>query len=74
MEPLVLLMICLKKICAVIFLSKNKTIEVRRLNKMLTSAIVLGAGVAAYNAAQKNNLISGRKMKKLQKRMAKALF
>jgi hypothetical protein len=42
------------------------------MNKMLTSAIAIGAGMVAYNYAQKNNLISSRKMKKWQKRMTKA--
>nr|WP_309246280.1 YrzQ family protein [Cytobacillus oceanisediminis] len=45
-----------------------------RLKKILTSAMMLGAGMAAYNYAQKNNMISGRKMKRMQKKITKALF
>ncbi|WP_353050261.1 YrzQ family protein [Bacillus sp. ISL-47] len=41
---------------------------------MLTSAMLIGAGMAAYNLAQKNNLMSGRQMKRMQKRITKALF
>lgn len=44
------------------------------MNRVLTSAIVFGAGMAAYNLAQKNNLMSGRQRKKIQKRITKALF
>ncbi|KAF0819302.1 MULTISPECIES: YrzQ family protein [Cytobacillus] len=44
------------------------------MNKILTSAMMLGAGMAAYNYAQKNNMVSGRKMKRIQKRITKALF
>ncbi|MFE8703274.1 YrzQ family protein [Cytobacillus sp. FJAT-54145] len=41
------------------------------MNKMLTSVIAFGAGVAAYNIAQRNNMISGRQMRKMQKRIMK---
>ncbi|WP_258309595.1 YrzQ family protein [Cytobacillus oceanisediminis] len=41
---------------------------------MLTSAMLIGAGMAAYNYAQKNNLMSGRQMKRMQKRITRALF
>lgn len=44
------------------------------MNRMLTSAIAFGAGMAAYNLVQRNNLMSGRQMKKLQKRITKAIF
>ncbi|MDE3839714.1 DUF3918 domain-containing protein [Bacillus methanolicus] len=43
------------------------------MKKMLTSAIALGAGMVAYNYAQKNNMISNRKIKNLQKRITKVL-
>ncbi|MBY0123892.1 YrzQ family protein [Bacillus sp. S/N-304-OC-R1] len=43
------------------------------MNRMLTSVIAFGAGMAAYNLAQRNNLMSGRQRRKLQKRM-KSLF
>ncbi|EIJ83608.1 YrzQ family protein [Bacillus methanolicus] len=41
------------------------------MNKMLTSVIALGAGMAVYNYAQKNNMISNRKIKNMQKRITK---
>jgi hypothetical protein len=44
------------------------------MNKMLTSAIVVGAGMAAYNYAQRNNMVSRRQMKKMQKRLTKAIL
>lgn len=44
------------------------------MNRVLTSALVFGAGMAAYGLAQKNNLMSERQMKKIQKRITKALF
>lgn len=45
------------------------------MRKMLTSAAIIGAaGVVAYSAMQNNNMISGRRIKKLQKRVTKALL
>ncbi|TCJ04272.1 DUF3918 domain-containing protein [Cytobacillus praedii] len=44
------------------------------MNRVLTSAIVFGAGMAAYGLVQKNILMSERQMKKIQKRITKALF
>lgn len=44
------------------------------MNKVLTSVIAVGAGMAAYNYAQRNNLMSRRNMKKMQKRITKTLF
>ncbi|KAB2334016.1 YrzQ family protein [Bacillus mesophilum] len=44
------------------------------MNKILTSAALIGAGYAVYNAAQKNKMFSSRNMKKIQKKMTKALF
>jgi hypothetical protein len=41
------------------------------MNKMLTSAIAFGAGMVAYNYAKKNNMMSGRQMRKMTKRMTK---
>ncbi|WP_249365541.1 YrzQ family protein [Cytobacillus citreus] len=41
---------------------------------MYTSAIAFGAGMVVLNLAQRNNLMSGRQMKKLQKRISKAIF
>ncbi|MDZ5470878.1 YrzQ family protein (plasmid) [Bacillus sp. 31A1R] len=43
------------------------------MRKMITSAIAFGAGMAAYNYMQKNNMMSNRQMKKIQKRITKAL-
>jgi len=43
------------------------------MNKMITSVLAVGAGVAAYNYAQKNNLMSDRNMRKL-KRGIKGMF
>jgi len=37
------------------------------MNKMVTSMLTVGAGIVAYNYAQKNNLISNRQMKKFKK-------
>jgi Protein of unknown function (DUF3918) len=44
------------------------------MNRVLTSAVAFGAGMAALNLVQRNNLMSGRQMKKLQKRISKAIF
>lgn len=44
------------------------------MNKMLTSVVAFGAGVAAYNFAQRNNMLSRRQMKKMQKKITKAIF
>ncbi|MEK5426841.1 MULTISPECIES: DUF3918 family protein [Cytobacillus] len=41
------------------------------MNKMLTSAAVIGAGVAAYSYMQKNNIVSKRDMKKIQRKVMK---
>ncbi|WP_231734789.1 DUF3918 family protein [Bacillus sp. FJAT-29937] len=38
---------------------------------MITTAMAFGAGMAAYNLVQRNNLMSQRQMKKLQRRMTK---
>lgn len=37
------------------------------MNKTLTSMLAVGAGIAAYNYIQKNNVISNRNMRKLKK-------
>lgn len=44
------------------------------MNKVITSIVAIGAGMAAYNFAQKNNMMSSRQMKKIQKRLTKAIF
>lgn len=38
------------------------------MNKVMTSVIALGVGVAAYNIAQRNNMMSGRQMKKCKEK------
>jgi len=43
------------------------------MSKTLNTLLVVGAGVAMYNYMQKNHIISNRQMKKLQKRVMKAL-
>ncbi|WP_078545448.1 YrzQ family protein [Litchfieldia alkalitelluris] len=43
------------------------------MNKTFTSLVALGLGAAAYSMAQRNNLMNGRKMKKMRKRIVKAM-
>jgi hypothetical protein len=44
------------------------------MNKMMTSMIAFGVGMAAYNVAQRNNLMSGRQMRKMQRKIKRAIF
>ncbi|MBM4762388.1 YrzQ family protein [Bacillus sp. B15-48] len=44
------------------------------MNRMVTSALVVGAGMAAFNYMQRNNMIDKRQMKRMRKRMTKVLF
>jgi hypothetical protein len=44
------------------------------MNKMMTSILAFGAGMAAFNLAQKNNMMSDRQMNRLQKKIKRALF
>ncbi|MEW9049522.1 MAG: YrzQ family protein [Neobacillus sp.] len=44
------------------------------MNKMMTSAIALGVGVAAYSMAQRNNMMSGRQMRRMTRKVKRALF
>lgn len=44
------------------------------MNKMMTSALAFGVGIAAYNIAQRNNMISARQMKRMQRKVKRALF
>jgi hypothetical protein len=44
------------------------------MNKMMTSVIAFGAGMAAYNLAQRNNMMSARNMKKIQRKVKRAIF
>ncbi len=43
------------------------------MNKFVTSAIAVGVGMAAYNMMRKNNLLSSRNVRKMQKRIARAM-
>ncbi|MFK9091351.1 YrzQ family protein [Bacillus salipaludis] len=44
------------------------------MNKMMTTMIVFGVGMAAYNIAERNNMMSARNLKRLQKRVKRAIF
>ncbi|MFJ5758124.1 YrzQ family protein [Neobacillus sp. NPDC093182] len=44
------------------------------MNKVMTSVVALGVGAAAYNFAQRNNMMSGRQMKRIQRKVKRALF
>ncbi|EKN69892.1 hypothetical protein BABA_07646 [Neobacillus bataviensis LMG 21833] len=44
------------------------------MNKMMTTMVAFGAGMAAYNIAQRNNMMSARNMKRMQKKVKRAIF
>jgi hypothetical protein len=44
------------------------------MNKMMTTMIVFGAGMAAYNVAQRNNMMSARNMKRMTRKVKRAIF
>lgn len=44
------------------------------MGRAMTSIITLGIGAAAYGLMQKNNVMSARNMKKMRKRLSKAIF
>jgi len=44
------------------------------MNKMMTTMIAFGAGLAAYNVATRNNMMSGRNMRRMTKKVRRALF
>ncbi|WP_084374914.1 YrzQ family protein [Neobacillus soli] len=44
------------------------------MNKVMTSMIAFGVGMAAYNVAQRNNMMSARNMRKIQKKVKRAIF
>ena len=44
------------------------------MNKMMTSMIAFGAGMAAYTFAQRNNMMSARNMKRMQRKVKRAIF
>jgi hypothetical protein len=56
------------------FASSSSSKEVKGMNKMMTSMIAFGAGMAAYNLAQRNNMMSARKMKRVQRKVKRAIF
>ncbi|MED1468349.1 YrzQ family protein [Bacillus salipaludis] len=41
---------------------------------MMTTVVAFGAGMAAYNWAQRNNVVSARNMKKMQRKVKRAIF
>lgn len=43
------------------------------MNKFVRSAIAVGVGMAAYNMVRKNVFVSRNGMKKMQRRIAKAI-
>ncbi|BDG36895.1 YrzQ family protein [Saccharococcus caldoxylosilyticus] len=43
------------------------------MNRTMTSLLALGLGVAAYRVAQRNNWMNNRTMKKMQRRLARAV-
>ncbi|NRD75940.1 YrzQ family protein [Bacillus sp. BRMEA1] len=44
------------------------------MNKLTTSVIAFGAGMAAYNLVQRSNLMSARNMKRMQKTIKRSIF
>ncbi|MDF2904564.1 MAG: hypothetical protein K0S25_2202 [Bacillus sp. (in: firmicutes)] len=42
------------------------------MNRVVSSALAIGAGMAAYNLMKNNNMMSTRQMKKIGKRISKA--
>ncbi|BDG46365.1 MULTISPECIES: YrzQ family protein [Parageobacillus] len=43
------------------------------MNRAMTSLLALGLGVAAYQLAQRNGWVNNRSMKKMRRRLAKAI-
>jgi hypothetical protein len=44
------------------------------MNKMMTTMIAIGAGMAAYNMATRNNMMSARNMKRMTRKVKRAIF
>ncbi|MEH7504993.1 YrzQ family protein [Neobacillus drentensis] len=44
------------------------------MNKMMTTMIAFGAGMAAYNVATRNNMMSARNMKRMTRKVKRAIF
>lgn len=43
------------------------------MNKMMTTVLAFGAGMAAYNIAKRTNVMSNQTMKKWQKQIRRAM-
>ncbi|ARP43585.1 MULTISPECIES: YrzQ family protein [Geobacillus] len=43
------------------------------MNRTMTSLLAIGVGVAAYQLAQRNNLMNGRTMRKMRRRLMQAI-
>ncbi|MGJ7921471.1 YrzQ family protein [Neobacillus sp. LXY-4] len=41
------------------------------MNRMVTSALAIGAGVAAYSLMRNNNMMTNRQMKRIGKRITR---
>ncbi|NMD70596.1 DUF3918 family protein [Bacillus sp. DNRA2] len=41
------------------------------MNKVVSSALAIGAGMAAYKMMRNNNMVSGRQMKRVGKRISR---
>jgi Protein of unknown function (DUF3918) len=45
----------------------------KRMNKMITPLVAFGAGMVAYNLVQRNNLMSERQMKRMMRKVKRAM-
>ena len=43
------------------------------MNKLISSALVMGAGMAAFNYMQRNDMIDKRQLKRMRKKITKAI-
>jgi hypothetical protein len=43
------------------------------MNRTMTSLLALGLGIAAYQAAQRNGWMNNRTMKRMRRRLARAI-
>ncbi len=67
-------MVFIKQVSISSFVRSNQIEEVKRMNRMMTSAIAFGAGIAAYNMMQRNNMISERRVKRMARKVRRAIF
>ncbi|HZG60626.1 MAG TPA: YrzQ family protein [Anoxybacillus sp.] len=44
------------------------------MNRTLTSLLAIGLGVAAYQYAQRNNFMNGRTIRRMGRRLTRAIF